>query len=36
VTQENAHEADAVAQIAHDVSKLANELVSDASSKKFN
>ena len=36
VTQENAHESDAVAQIAHDVSKLANELVSDASSKKFN
>ena len=36
VTQENAHESDAVAQIAQDVSKLANELVSDASSKKFN
>jgi len=36
VTQENAHEASSVAQIAVDVSRLANELVSDASSKKFN
>ncbi|MDC0933769.1 methyl-accepting chemotaxis protein [Arcobacteraceae bacterium] len=36
VTQENAHEASAVAKIAVDVSKLANELVSDASGKKFN
>ena len=36
VTQENAHEASSVAEIAVDVSKLANDLVSDASSKKFN
>ena len=36
VTQENAHEASSVAEIAVDVSKLANELVSDASSKQFN
>ena len=36
VTQENAHEANSVAQIAVDVSKLANDLVSDASSKQFN
>jgi len=36
VTQENAHEANSVAQIAADVSKMANELVQDASSKKFN
>jgi len=36
VTQENAHEASSVAEIALDVSKLANNLVSDASSKKFN
>jgi len=35
-TQENAHEASSVAEIAVDVSKLANDLVSDASSKKFN
>ncbi len=36
VTQENAHEASSVAEIAVDVSKLANNLVADASSKKFN
>ncbi len=36
VTQENAHEANSVAQIASDVSKMANELVQDASHKKFN
>jgi len=36
VTQENAHEASSVAEIAVDVSKLANDLVSDASSKQFN
>ncbi len=36
VTQENASEANSVAQIAQDVSKLANELVSDAQAKKFN
>ena len=36
VTQENAHEASSVAEIAVDVSKLANDLVSDASGKKFN
>jgi len=35
VTQENAHEANSVAQIAQDVSKMANTLVSDASAKKF-
>jgi methyl-accepting chemotaxis protein len=36
VTQENASEASSVAEIALDVSKLANNLVADASSKKFN
>ncbi len=36
VTQENAHEANSVASIAQDVSKMANDLVSDASTKKFN
>ncbi|MDC0933275.1 methyl-accepting chemotaxis protein [Arcobacteraceae bacterium] len=36
VTQENANETSSVAEIAVDVSKLANDLVSDASSKKFN
>jgi methyl-accepting chemotaxis protein len=36
VTQENAQEASVVAQIASEVSNLANELVSEASSKKFN
>ncbi|MEA2050759.1 MAG: methyl-accepting chemotaxis protein [Campylobacterota bacterium] len=36
VTQENASEANSVAQIAGDVSNLANDLVTDASSKKFN
>jgi len=36
VTQENAHEASSVAEIAVDVSKLANDLVADASHKKFN
>jgi len=36
VTQENASEASAVAEIAVDVSTLANNLVSDASNKKFN
>ena len=36
VTQENAHEANSVAQIASEVSKMANDLVADASAKKFN
>ncbi len=36
VTQENASEANSVAQIAQDVSKMANDLVSDAQTKKFN
>ena len=36
VTQENANEANSVAQIAADVSSMANNLVADASSKKFN
>ena len=36
VTQENAHEANSVAQIAAEVNEMANELVADASSKKFN
>ncbi len=36
VTQENASEANSVAQIAEDVSKMANDLVSDAQTKKFN
>ena len=36
VTQENAHEASSVAQIAGDVSILAKTLVEDASAKKFN
>jgi methyl-accepting chemotaxis protein len=36
VTQENAHEANQVASIAQDVSKMANDLVSDAQTKKFN
>ena len=36
VTQENASEANSVAQIAGDVSKMANDLVNDASHKKFN
>ena len=36
VTQENASEANSVAQIASDVSAMANNLVADASSKKFN
>jgi len=36
VTQENASEANSVAQVASDVSTMANKLVSDASSKKFN
>ena len=35
VTQENASEANSVAQIAQDVSKMANDLVNDASHKKF-
>ena len=35
VTQENASEANSVAQIAADVSNMADELVADASSKKF-
>jgi methyl-accepting chemotaxis protein len=35
VTQENAHEANSVAQIASEVSKLANDLVAEASAKKF-
>jgi len=36
VTQENAHEASAVAQIASEVSQMANNLVAEASAKKFN
>jgi methyl-accepting chemotaxis protein len=36
VTQENAHEANSVAQIAGDVSNMANHLVADAQAKKFN
>jgi methyl-accepting chemotaxis protein len=36
VTQENASEANSVASIAQDVSKMANDLVSDAQTKKFN
>ena len=36
VTQENANESNSVAQIASDVSDMAQKLVSDASSKKFN
>ena len=36
VTQENAHEANSVSQIAKEVSVMANDLVTDASSKKFN
>ena len=36
VTQENAHEANSVAQIAKDVSDMANDLVSDAKAKQFN
>jgi len=36
VTQENANEANSVAEIAQDVSKMANDLVSDAQTKKFN
>jgi methyl-accepting chemotaxis protein len=35
-TQENAHEANSVSLIAQDVSKMANDLVSDAQTKKFN
>jgi len=35
-TQENAHEASSVAQIASEVSDMANTLVTDASEKKFN
>ncbi|MEA3352951.1 MAG: methyl-accepting chemotaxis protein, partial [Campylobacterota bacterium] len=35
VTQENAHEANSVAQIASDVSNMANHLVADAQAKKF-
>jgi len=35
VTQENAHEASSVAQIASEVSQMANELVAEASAKKF-
>jgi methyl-accepting chemotaxis protein len=35
VTQENANEANQVAQIASDVSSMANELVQDATKKKF-
>ena len=35
VTQENAHEANSVAQIASEVSKLADNLVAEASAKKF-
>ena len=35
-TQENASEANSVAQIAQEVSQMANELVSDAQTKKFN
>ena len=36
VTQENASEANSVAQIASDVSTMANTLVADAQAKKFN
>jgi len=36
VTQENANEASSVSQIANDVSELANTLLNDASTKKFN
>ena len=36
VTQENANEANSVADIAKDVSGMANELVSDAQAKQFN
>ena len=36
VTQENSHEANSVSQIASEVSAMANNLVADASSKKFN
>jgi methyl-accepting chemotaxis protein len=36
VTQENAHEASSVAQIASEVGQMANNLVADASAKKFN
>jgi len=36
VTQENANEASSVAEIAQDVSKLATNLVAEASTKKFN
>jgi methyl-accepting chemotaxis protein len=36
VTQENANEASSVAEIALDVSRLASELVAEASTKKFN
>jgi methyl-accepting chemotaxis protein len=36
VTQENASEANSVAQIANDVSSMANNLVSDAQAKRFN
>jgi methyl-accepting chemotaxis protein len=35
VTQENANETNSVAEIANDVSNLANDLVSDAQAKKF-
>jgi methyl-accepting chemotaxis protein len=35
VTQENAHEANSVAEIANDVREMANDLVADAKSKKF-
>jgi len=35
VTQENAHEANSVAQIATEVSAMAQALVSDASAKQF-
>ncbi|MEA3384342.1 MAG: methyl-accepting chemotaxis protein [Campylobacterota bacterium] len=36
VTQENAHEANLVAKISEDVSEMSNNLVSQASSKRFN
>jgi methyl-accepting chemotaxis protein len=36
MTQENANEANSVAKIAHDVSELANTLVTDAQEKQFN
>ena len=36
VTQENAHEANSVSQIAKDVSSMANDLVADAQAKQFN